>query len=310
MLTKIILCQRFPLGATNDFRAILFSFVIAAGMTFVPSAISQIIPDSPSTQWVPLLYGNTVPDPSADQQTGSSESDIVGNAAHPSLYMKYNDGGTPGPTNGFLAFRLRLAADVTTPGFKGAAFVGLDANLDGKLDVFIGVNNQGSGDHIGIWDPGAGQNISPSTTSMISPSVRTYNETSTTYSLTPVSPTSDPFATSLDIDGGGKTDQFLSFVVPFGEVAGELAMHGITGFTKDTPMRLVAATATQDNSLNQDLNGVASGINSGSTWDSLGVFTLTYSPSGIAPAPEPPSSVFCLAGFALFILFRRKKLIA
>src|SRR5206468_1575246 len=121
--------------------------------------------------------------------------------------------------------------------------------------------------------------------------------------------TSDPFATSLDLDGGGKTDQFLSFVVPFGEVAGELAMHGITGFTKDTPMRLVAATATQDNSLNQDLNGVAGGINSASTWDSLGVFTLTYSSSGTAPAPEPPSSVFCLAGLALFILLRRKKLI-
>jgi len=44
-----------------------------------PVAFGQTDPNSPTTQWVPILYGNNnYPDPSADQQTGTAESDIVG----------------------------------------------------------------------------------------------------------------------------------------------------------------------------------------------------------------------------------------
>ena len=222
--------------------------------------------------------------------------------------MQYNDGGTPGPTNGFLAFRLRVGADVSPAGFKGGAFVGLDANLDGALDIFIGVNNQGSGDHIGLWAPGSGANTSPNTTTMVSPSATSYTETATTYSFTPVTGVINPGATNFDLDGGGKTDQFLSFVVPMSDVAAMLALRGITNFTKATPMRIVAATATQDNSLNEDLNGIIGGINSLSTWAELGAESQTYSPSSTAPVPEPSPFAFCiLGGFALFFLTRKPK---
>src|SRR5439155_13932416 len=87
-----------PLRATKNracrrLQTTLFLFALAAGATLFPaSAPSQIVPDSPTTQWVPVLYANSFPDAPADQQTGSSESDLVGNASQPSLFMKYNNG--------------------------------------------------------------------------------------------------------------------------------------------------------------------------------------------------------------------------
>lgn len=271
------------------------------------TASGQIAPGSPTTQWVAIQYGNNnYPDPSADQQTGSPEADIVGNTNHPSLYMKYNDGGFGSPTNGYLGFRFRLGADQNPSGFTGAAFVGMDVNLDGKLDLFVGVNNQGSGNHIGLWSPGNGLNISPSTTSIVSPASRMYTETSGNYSFTAISTTIDPPLLTLDINADGKTDQFLSFVVPFSDLVAAIAARGISGFTKDTPLRLVAATATQDNSLNQDLNGVTGGVNSSSTWDQLGATTLTYSASSMAPLPEP--SALSLLGLGAACVMVRARL--
>jgi hypothetical protein len=263
--------------------------VITCAMPFCASTgLGQILPNSPAPQWVTVLFGNNnFPDPSSDQQTGSAEADIVGNRGHPSLYMRYHDGGVGSPTNGYLGFRLRVGADLTPPGFLGAALVGMDANLDGRLDLFIGVNNQGSGNHVGLWNPGNGLNISPSTTSIVSPATVSYAETGSTYGFADVDSTIDPPALSFDLNGDSRTDQFLSFVVPFADVVAALAARGIAGFTKDTPMRLVAATATQDNSLNQDLIGVAGGVNSTTPWEQLGALTEPYSASSQGPVPEP-----------------------
>jgi hypothetical protein len=267
-------------------------------------AAAQIAPDSPTTQWVHILYpGGAVPDPIGDQQTGTPESDIIGNLANPAFYMKFNDGGSSSPTNGWVGFRLRVAADESPPGFKGAAVVGLDANLDGRVDLFIGVNNQGSGNQIGLWNSGPGQNISPSTTTLVSPAGKSYDETAGVYNFGSVNGTIDPTATTFDLDAGGKTDQFLSFVVPFPDVVSQLAALGISGFTRNTPMRLIAATATQDNSLNEDLNGVSGGINSSSTWEQLGGLSLPYAPNGTQPIPEPSTGPLAMLGAALAMLY-------
>jgi hypothetical protein len=67
---------------------------------------------SPTTSWTTILYPNNSPDPSNDQQTGSSEGDIVGNAQHPSVYTAFGDAGTPSLTDGTLGFRIRVGADV------------------------------------------------------------------------------------------------------------------------------------------------------------------------------------------------------
>lgn len=259
------------------------------------TAFGQTDPTSPTTQWVPVNYGNNnYPDPSADQQTGSAESDIVGNANQPSLYVQY--------AGGSLGFRLRVGADASPSGFKGAAFVGLDADLNGSLDIFVGVNNQGSGDQVGIWKPGNGLNESPKTTSIVSPSLVGYTETSLNYSFTAVTAVNDPGALSFDLNGDGKTDQFLTFYVPFAALASKLALAGIT-FTTNSPMQLVAATATQDNSLNEDVNGVTNGIGSTLSWLQLGASSLIYSSTGTAPVPEPSSLAFLSIAGGLVSLF-------
>jgi hypothetical protein len=283
-------CSAFVAAAVYRKPRRQFGFAIAMvlGVSVVcPLASAQPNPGSPTTQWVPILYGNgNYPDPSADQQTGSAESDIVGNASEPSLYMQFS--------SGYLGFRLRVGADVSPAGFKGDAFVGLDANGNGSLDLFIGVDNSGSPNELGIWDPGAGLNISPSTTTIVSTPIFSYTETSTNYGFTSVNATINPGATNFDLNRDGKADQFLTFYVPFTNI-----VRGITGFTTNNPMQLVAATATQPNSLNEDLNGVSGGINSSLTWSQLGGISLSYSPDGVAPIPESSTGTF--VGLAVII---------
>ncbi|MDD5139215.1 MAG: PEP-CTERM sorting domain-containing protein [Verrucomicrobiales bacterium] len=265
-----------------------------------PAVFGQTDPNSPTTLWVPILYGNNnFPDPSADQQTGSPESDIVGNLSQPSLYMQY--------ANGWLGFRFRIGADKNPPGFNGAAFVGLDANLNGSLDLFIGVNNSGSANQVGIWYAGAGLNTSPNTTTIVTPAQTSDSETALNYGFAPVTAVNDPGALSFDLNGDGKTDQFLTFFVPFSAIISPLAVQGIV-FSLNSPMQMVAATATQANSLNQDLNGVNGGINSSLSWQQLGATSQTYLPTGITPVPEPSAlALLGVAGSLSLLVFARQK---
>lgn len=280
---------------------------MVAGILFLsPATFAQPNPNSSTANWVPILYGtNSIPDPSADQQTGSAESDIVGNLSEPSLYMQY--------TSGYIGFRLRLGADVSPPGFKGCAFIGLDVGLTGTLDLFIGVDNQGSHNQVGIWLPGSGANTAPANTS-VGALVNSYTETSQNYSFTPLSTAIDPTSVNFDLNADGRTDQFLSFFVPFADVTSALASQNIN-FTTNSLMDLVAATATQPNSLNEDLNGVSGGINSGQAWAQLGAASDAYTPTSISPVnptsvPEPVSGTLfsVLGGMTLLqlVVMRRR----
>jgi hypothetical protein len=285
-------------------RISLFQTVVVGALFLSSTAVAQTDPNSSTTNWVPILYEtNSIPDPSVDQQTGNAESDIVGNLSQPSLYMQYD--------SGYIGFRLRLGADVSPAGFKGCAFVGLDVNLTGTLNLFIGVNNQGSHDELGIWLPGSGANTTPASTS-VGALVNSYTETSLNYSFTALSATLDPASVNFDLNADGRTDQFLTFFVTFADVASALASQNIN-FTTNSVMGLVAATATQPNSLNEDLNGVSGGINSGQTWDQLGAASLAYTPTSIAPVnptsvPEPGTLVCLVGGMALLqlVVLRRR----
>ena len=182
---------------------------LTTGAAFGPQAHASMVDvTAPTTSWTIITYANNNPDPSTDQQTGSEEGDIVGNALHPSFYTMFGDGGTPSTTDGTLAFRIRLGADVNPSGFKTALFVGIDANKDGAIDLFVGVNNSGAADTIGIWNPGAGLNISPNTTTIVSTPLRTYTQTATNYNWMAVNLTNDPtVGTATDLDGGGQNDR-------------------------------------------------------------------------------------------------------
>ena len=240
---------------------------------------------SPTTVWTPVTYGSNNPDPSNDQQTGAGEGDIVGNASHPSVYAAFGDAGSPSLTDGVLGFRVRLGADDNPAGFKGALFVGIDANGDGALDLFIGVDNSGSSDKIGIWNPGNGTNVSPNTTSIVAAPLVSYTITALNYHWTAVNATIDPsVGTATDLNGDGKTDYFLTFSVPFADVVAQLAAKGII-INQNSTFSYVVATATQANSLNQDLNGVGSNYDGSATWSTLGVISDPMTAGGI-PVPE------------------------
>lgn len=250
---------------------------------------------SPTTGWTAIRYGGVNGfDPTVDQQTGSAEGDLVGNSTHGSVYTFFGDRNTPSLTDGDLAFRLRLGADTSPSGFKTAAFIGIITDrASGKIDLFIGVNNSGQSDQIGIYNPGTGLNISPSTTTIVSPALVTYAQSSSNYGWTPVTATIDPNATNFDIDAGGQTDYFLTFSIPFADIISQLAARGITGIDQNSNFSYVIATSTQGNSLNQDLNGVGKNYNTSSTWGTLGALSDPTQPIAAVPEVE---SIFGIAG--------------
>ncbi|HEV2804972.1 MAG TPA: hypothetical protein VGW57_08595 [Chthoniobacterales bacterium] len=285
------------------FKALIVAVAVAAAA--IPARATVVDLNAPTTAWTPIQYSNNNPDPSNDQQTGSPEGDIVGNAAHPSVYTMFGDGGTPSLTDGTLGFRIRLGADTNPSGFKTALFVGIDANSDGKLDLFLGVNNSGSADTVGIWNPGTGANVSPSTTSMVANPLSSYAPTASNYSWSLVTTTIDPsVGTATDLDGGGQTDYFLGFAIPFTDVVAQLAAAGIT-FDQNSTLTYVIATATQANSLNQDLNGVAGSVNSSLTWSQLGVLSNPMTAGGLAAVPEI-NPALCVGLFLVAVGLQRR----
>lgn len=264
----------------------LFWTLLISVLAVTPAVFGQTDPGSLSTQWMPVLHGsNFVSDPSGDEQAGNSELDIVGNGIAPSLYMQ--------STDGYLGFRLRLGANTNPLGFDGCALIGLDMNLDGALDLFVGVDNQGNQDKIGIWAPGSGANTSPKNTS-VGVQYRAYSETFPIYNYSPISSVSDPTYGDNGLNTHQPADQFLSFFVPLAGIKSALAAEGIV-CSCDNLMSLVAVTSTQLNSLNADICGVNGGINSCQSWTQLGA-TNTM-PIHLCPVPEPaPDFLFALAG--------------
>ncbi|HZR78448.1 MAG TPA: hypothetical protein VFA58_04525 [Chthoniobacterales bacterium] len=278
-------------------------FLLCVFISLGQSAFAALTVDvtSPTTSWTPITYSNNnYPDPSDDQQTGSGEGDIVGNQSHPSVYVAFGDAGTPSLTDGVLGLRIRLGADDNPAGFKGALFVGIDANADGALDLFIGVDNSGSNATIGIWNPGPGSNTSPNTTSIVSAPLVSYTLTALNYSWTAVNTTIDPsVGTGTDLNNDGKNDYFLTFTVQFADIVAQLAAKGIS-VNENSSFAYVVATATQANALNQDLNGVGKNYDGNATWSSLGIIANPITAAGIE-VPEPSAGLVAAMIAALAI---------
>jgi hypothetical protein len=282
----------------------LARFWLPALCLLVGAPASAVIdPGSATSVWTAIAYPNLRPDWADDQQTGITEADIVGDAAHPAFYMRFDDNGNADPSDDQLAFRVRLGADKNPPGFEHFFGVGLDADLDGALDIFLAVDNTGSNDRIGIFAAGTGANTSPSTTSIVSTPLVSYSELISNYHFSAVNAALDPTATTFDFDADGDTDFFLSFVIDFEDVVNVL---GIPGFGPSSAVRFVAGSSTQPNALNQDLGGPNGGTNSSLTWEQLGAVSSTYSVAGLLlDAPEPGSAV--LLGLGLVALGGRAR---
>ena len=285
--------------------AVLLAATLAAAMLIGLSAQAAPIDVTSTTGWAEVPY-SMAPDFLGDQATGLTESDIVGNnTGQPALFSSFDDNGTSDPGDGYLGYRVRLGRDGPPPGFGHFFAIGLDANADGVIDLFLGVDNLPSGSgQIGIYDPGGTglptDNTSPDTTSLVSTALRSWARDDvllpySNYDWNPVSGV-DPSETIVDLSGDGE-DYYLTFVVPFADIVAELAFAGIP-FDQNSGVQYVFATSTQAQSLNQDLGGPNGGTKSTSTWAALGAMSQVT--SAAAPIPEPATAT--LVGFGLLVL--------
>ncbi len=257
-----------------------------------------------SPAWT-ALAGNY--DSFADQQTGQPESDIVGTTANHGFFTTFINNGPASNTDGTLGFRMRLdkaGGTTSNPAFTRVAWVGIDANQDAVLDVFVGLGLQGSTSVLGIYDAGASANTGPSTTSIASTPYKTYAVDATTFNYRPVNFTTDG-GTMNDVTTttSGDPDYYLSFMIDFADLGAFLRTQSIS-ITDTSALRYVVATSTQHNSLNQDLGGVQGGINSTQTWVQLGGYSALVNASGTT-IPEP--SGFAIGLLALGTLVLRRK---
>lgn len=289
----------------------LFFFALVS-ILLSASANAQLISGS-TNQWKPILFGGkNVSDPSLDQQTGQRESDLVGSSTIPSAYMAFDPATSSSLTDGTLYFRIRVAEDSQAAGYSGYVWVGIDANSDGKLDLFAGVNRQGSSAFNVLRNPGTNTNTSPSTTSIVTTdlSPSPYAHTASNYNWAAVG-AANYTGTNFDADGGAKADYFMSFGMPFQDIVNTLNTTGsgrpsAISINQNTNLRFVVATSQQGNLINQDYNGGNFSASSSSTFTSLGAFADTTKLASVA-IPEPESLWFVIIGAGCLIAFCCRK---
>jgi hypothetical protein len=269
----------------------------------------NVVSDTDTGGWI-SISGNY--DYLSDQQTGQPSSDIVGGSG--GSYNLYDAGfftnwdpGTASNTDGTLGFRVRLDDHDgnNTPAYNGFLWVGIDADTNGSVDVFVGVDKQGNSSKIAIYDAGSGSNSSPSTTTIAQNAYYSTDAVSgTNYSYREVNSLNDG-GTTNDITTGtsGDIDYYVSFTLDFDRIVSFLNTQSIS-INDSTPMRYVVATATQGQSLNQDLGQLPKDYDGIQTWEQLGGFSPTMTPTG-AVVPEPTTML--LGACALPFLFRRRR---
>jgi hypothetical protein len=268
-----------------------------------PSDARALAIAGPTGEWTGIIYPGLTPDPGDDHQTGQPEADIVGDTSLAALFTQYDAGALPSTPDDVLAFRVRLGAEKNPMGFTHVALVGIDADLDGSLDMFIVVDNTGQ-NSITLYTVGTDTNTSPNTTDTVATSY-TYNETALNYDWSAVSVVncSECSPLDLDLDADGDDDYFLSFAVPFDDIVAVLAMDGITGITPDTQISYVIGTSVNPNSYNQDLGGVnGDPPTPGTPWTDMGALSV---PGGINPVPEPGTAMLLSFGLGLLAASRR-----
>ena len=106
---------------------------------------------SGSTGWVATMYG-AAKDPQGDSQAGAADTDIIASASHGSFYVAFDDNGTVATADDTIQFRLRIDNPTSTSNFGGVGVVGLDANADGKIDLFILVDGRNNGQAVRIME--------------------------------------------------------------------------------------------------------------------------------------------------------------
>jgi predicted dinucleotide-binding enzyme len=103
--------------------------------------------------------------------------------------------------------------------------------------------------------------------------------------------------------------------VPFASVVSAFNTVDITNVTEVSAVSCLAITATQENSFNQDINGITNGISSSTTFINWGALSQPnsvnpISSSGPLVVPEPSTSamlgLICLGAMGVIGLRRRQ----
>jgi len=277
LLTAVLTALVVPLLASSEARALAIA--------------------GPTGEWSGIVYPGLTPDPGNDHQTGQPEADIVGDPTFAAFFTQYDAGALASTSDDVVAYRMRLGSQENPAGYSHVALVGMDADLDGSMDMYVVLSNSGQ-DSITLYTVGSGSNTSPNTTDTVATSY-SYTETALNYDWSAVSVVncSECSALDLDLDQDAANDYFLSFAVPFDDIVAVLALDGITGVTPSTAVSYVIGTSVNPNAYNQDLGGVNGDPPTPATlWSDMDALSV---PSGINPAPVPEPSTAMLLSIGL-----------
>lgn len=258
--------------------------LLAAGLTGA-SGVYAVDLLSLTDEWIPVLVTGDS-DPVDDNQANSGDIELVGDPANDlhAFYVKFDDNGNASSTDGTLAFRIRVAEDKPPSGFKGYARIGVDVDLDGGLDFYIGAELD---DAVTIMEAGTGLNTGPGNSTLGS-TLLSDSAGASNYNWSSVS-SIDGTGIDTDLDGGGKVDYFLSYSIDFSDlVALAAALPGNGGFNDGSGLGYVVFTSQNPNNFNSDIGGVDnSNFNPNQTWTQLGAINDPVDAYGNPTVPEP-----------------------
>lgn len=257
------------------FSAALFTLFFLLGFKAVGQSIDINDPDvSPTSGWIVVVpaSGITEFDYLEDARVGSGATsyDIVGNDNHPATYIQFSADGSE------IAVRIRVnntdgGNSNSSYQFKPFAYMGIDANLNGTIDFFLGVYSPSGNGRLGIYPADfSAQNSGPGVTGIAKPVATfqpirgvNYSMIQAVYSESDLLDTNIPFS--------GNPDYFITFKFNVADISNAIVgktKENVT-FSSETPFTYVIGTSTQENGLNGDINGIDDKSPLPPTWETV-----------------------------------------
>ena len=271
-------------------------FANAATLDGYDGLLAVDLTSNSTADWTAVTPANGQHDYLTDQQTSSGQSvrqDVVGDATYRSAYVHYDNNGTSGNSaDDVLSFRIRVNNSNDGRGdtsqFGSFAWVGVDADLNGTVDFFVGAYSLGSNSQvIGIYDADGAGNTGPNDTGIAGSPAFSYDRNTAGFSN---------MWSYLQVGDGSNfssdADYFLSFQVKISDLNGVRSSFGLSqDITESSTLRYIIGTAAQDNSFNQDVSGYNGFPGNGDTitWEQMGVFTPTLNMDGSSSDTTAPT---------------------
>ncbi len=260
------------------------TITLAVTITDVSEA-PTIDSNSNSSNWVPVLKGANF-DPTADLQAQAA-IDLIGNDSNTLMYMYYENKDTPSDSSDDeLMLRVRTGKNTldSSGNFNGYLWMGMDVDKDGDLDIFLMLTGKKGTEKLIVYNAGHGANDSPNTTTIDNGvAITSFNpendlNISTVEAIDGTDSALDGEATQKDyyVTFKFNFDNFASIVnaKPLtNENANVSIIDGGAGFTKDTQIRYMIATAMNTNTLNGDIGGYSASDDYNKPYNEQGVFS-------------------------------------